>query len=87
MTELHQAAAGGKGADPLDFSDREAVRAWLTELRMQIDEVVAAGEDATRPPGERALGRAAARRAILEARTALGQILSAAERGARGPGG
>ena len=87
MTEVHQAAAGGKGAVALDFSDREAVRAWLTELRTQIDEVVAAGEDATRPPGERALGRATARGAILAARNALGQMLAAAERGARGSGG
>ena len=83
MTELHRAAAGGKGTDPLDWSDHEAVRAWLRELRTQIDEIVGAGEDATRPPGERALGRAAARRAILEAQRALGQMLAAAEGGAR----
>lgn len=87
MTELHQAAAGGKGADPLDFSDREAVRAWLRELRTQIDEVVAAGEDATRPLGQRALGRATARSTILEAQRAIEQMLAMAKPGARGCGG
>ena len=87
MTELHQAAAGGKGADPLDFSDREAVRAWLRELRTQVAEIAAAGEDATRPPGKRALGRATARSTILEAQRAIEQMIATAEQGARGSGG
>jgi hypothetical protein len=150
MTEVHQAAAGGKGADPssargalrrfvkaahvlrdawapelegptqprslpsfgvlvreldawladvearppaaseippLDLGDHDAVRGWLTELRAQINDIAAAGEDATRPPGQRELGRATARNAILEARDAIGQIMAAAERGTRGPGG
>jgi hypothetical protein len=90
MTEVHQAPAGGKGGDlpaayatkTLDFADREAVRAWLAHLRAQIEDVVATGEDATRPPDQRRLGRAAARQGIEEARRALEQLLAAAERGA-----
>ena len=87
MTDVHEAAAGGKGPDPLDFGDSEAVRAWLRELRTQIDEVTAAGEDATRPPGQRALGRAGTRRAILDAQRAIEQMLAATDLGTRAPGG
>jgi hypothetical protein len=87
MPEVHQAAAGGKGGEPpavgemhaLDLGDPEAMSAWLARLRAQIDDVIAAGEDATRPPGQRRLGRAAARQAMTEARRALEQLLSAAE--------
>lgn len=64
MAEVHQAPAGGKGGDPpapakvnmLSFADPEAVRVWLAHLRAQIEDAVAAGEDATRPPGQRRLG-------------------------------
>ncbi|MFT3775343.1 MAG: hypothetical protein QM820_59095 [Minicystis sp.] len=66
----------------LDLSNRDAARAWLAELRTQIDDAVSAGEDATRPPGRRALGRPTARRALLEARHSIEQMLVAAERGA-----
>ena len=62
MAEVHQAPQEGKGGDPLapttklsmlSFRDPDAMRAWVTHLRAQIEDVVAAGEDATRPPGER----------------------------------
>lgn len=90
MAEVHQAPAGGKGGDPralakmslLSFRDPEAIRAWVTHLRAQIEDVVAAGEDATRPLGERRLGRAAAREAIEVARRALEHLLAAADRAA-----
>lgn len=73
----------GSAGEPyvLDLGDREAVRAWLAELRTQIDDAVGAGEDATRPPGRRELGRPTARSAILEARRAIDAMLAAAERG------
>ncbi len=89
MAEVHQAPAGGKGGDPrapttklslLSFRDPDAVRAWLTHLRAQIEDVVAAGDDATRAPGERRLGRAAAREAIEVGRRALEHLLAAADR-------
>ncbi|MFT3771522.1 MAG: hypothetical protein QM820_39410 [Minicystis sp.] len=68
-------------ARALDLSNREEVRAWLADLRTQIGDAVGAGEDATRPLGQRELGRVAARSAILQAEHALEQILAAAERG------
>ena len=87
MPEVHQAPVGGKGGDlpaaremkALDFGDPEAMRWWFARLRAQIEDVIAAGEDATRPPGQRRLGRAAAREAIEEAGRALEQLLEAAE--------
>lgn len=72
---------------PLDLTDPAATRAWLADLRTQIDDAVAAGEDATRPPGRRLLGRPMARSAIVEARHALDQLLAAAERGTLAPEG
>ena len=83
MPEVHQAPSGGKGGDPpaahpLDLSDPAAVRAWLAHLREQIEDAVAAGEDATRPPGKRELGRRSARRMIVQARRALRGILAMA---------
>jgi hypothetical protein len=68
---------------PLDITNPEAFRAWLTELRSEIDDAVGAGEDATRPVGKRRLGRATARSTLLEARRALEQLLEAATRGVR----
>jgi hypothetical protein len=90
MPEVHHPPSGGKGGDPpaarpIDWSNRDEVRAWLADLRAQVDDAVAAGEDATRPPGRRELGRRAARRAILQAGRALEQILTVAERGVDAP--
>lgn len=89
MPELHQAPARGKGRDlpaattgkPLDFGDPEAMRAWLAHLRAQIEDLAGAAEDATRPPGKRMLGRAAARGVVEEARWALEQLPEAASEG------
>jgi len=69
---------------PLDITNPEAFRTWLMELRTEIDDAVGAGEDATRPIGQRRLGRAMARSTLLEARRALEQLLEAATRGVRG---
>jgi hypothetical protein len=62
------------------------VRAWLGDLATQIEDVVAAAEDATRPPGRRLLGRAMARSTILETRRVLRQLVRAAQRGLEAPG-
>jgi hypothetical protein len=67
--------------DPVDFSEPDQVRLWLKALRVQVEDAVSAGDDATRPPGKRGLGRLAARRIALESRHALLQLLEAAERG------
>jgi hypothetical protein len=47
--------------------DPAAVRAWIAELRNQIEDATSAGEDATRPLGQRRLGRMMARRMVVEA--------------------
>jgi hypothetical protein len=70
--------------DPLDFGSREAVRAWLDDLREQIDDAIGAAEDATRSPGRRDLGRRMARRIVLGARESIASLLDSAERGAGG---
>ena len=90
MAEVHQPPTGGKGGDlptaaaipALDFGDPEAVRAWLARLRAQIEDAVTVGEDATRPPGRRRLGRAAAREIVEAAGHALGDLLATGDRGA-----
>jgi hypothetical protein len=85
MPGVHEATSGGKGGDPpaaLDLSDRAAVRAWLADLRTQVDDLFAAAEDATRPLGRRALGRPTARAAIRDAKRAIDQLAALAEEGA-----
>jgi hypothetical protein len=66
---------------PLDLSDPAQVRRWLGELLVQLDDALGAGDDATRPPGRRMLGRAAARGKIMQSRRALRELIDAAERG------
>jgi hypothetical protein len=61
------------------------MRAWIAHLRAQVEDLGGAAEDATRPPGQRLLGRAAARGVIEEARWALDQLLVAGEQGAAEP--
>ena len=55
----------------LDWGDAAAVRAWARDVYTQARDATGAGEDATRPPGQRELGRAAARRIIDGARRKL----------------
>jgi hypothetical protein len=67
--------------EPLNFADPTAVRAWITDMRNQIEDATSAGEDATRPLGQRRLGRMMARRMVVEARDAGLSLLRAAELG------
>ena len=76
-------AIADRDIPPLAFTDPEAVRAWLEQLRTEVDDAIGAGEDATRPVGQRRLGRATARSTLLEARRAVEQLLEAASRGIR----
>jgi hypothetical protein len=98
MTEVHHRPSGGKGADPstarpdqkqlepVNFADPAAVRVWVSDLRAQISDAVATGEDALRPLGSRRLGRWTARRTLREASVAIEQLLAAAAQGvASGP--
>jgi hypothetical protein len=89
MNEVHHSPLGGQfppasvaGAPPaLDFGDLEALDRWLLDMTIHIRDATGAGEDATRPPGERDLGRRAARRIIVDADLALYQLLDVAKRG------
>ena len=82
MTEVHHRPRGGQGRAPsaaVDLANHAAAQAWLTALTEQVEDLAAAGEDATRPPGERDLGRRSARRMVLDARDAIRELLDAAQ--------
>ncbi len=64
--------------DNLDWTNPTAVRQWAHALLTQARDTIAAGEDATRPPAHRELGRQAARRIITEAERAIGVLIDAA---------
>jgi hypothetical protein len=51
----------------LDWRDAAAVAAWARDVHTQAQDGLAAGADATLAPGQRELGRKAARRIITEA--------------------
>ena len=83
-----EVAGMGAGAGwRLDFGDRAAVGRWLSALQAQVEDGFGAGEDATRMEGQRRLGRASAREALLEARASALQLLGAASRGLEQVGG
>ena len=87
MTNGPKAPARAKSPRP--FEDRAAVswkdpaeiHGWLGALREQIDDLVAAGDDATRRLAERVLSRAEARRRIEAAGQAIDDLIEAARRG------
>lgn len=82
QAEVHgRLAIRDREPDPLNFADPAAVRAWIAEMRNQIEDATSAGEDATRPLGQRRLGRMMARRMVVEARDAGLSLLRAAELG------
>lgn len=84
MREVYQAPAGGQRGEAsaaLDLHQPAVFRAWLVSMRSHIDDLHAAGEDATRPLGDRDLGRRTAREAIRDAKAALDELLLSAERG------
>lgn len=66
---------------PLPWNDPDEARAWLGDLREQILDALAAGEDATRPLRRRVLSRAEARRKLTAAEQAILALLARAEAG------
>jgi hypothetical protein len=74
-------SAEDREPDPVNLSDPAAMRAWIADMRNQIEDAASAGEDATRPLGKRRLGRMMARRMVVEARDAALSLLRAAELG------
>ena len=67
------------GTVRLDWGDPAAVEAWLRDVHTQARDAVEAGKDATRPPGQRELGRRAARRIILQASRKLAELFQMTE--------
>ncbi len=68
--------------EPLDFTDAKEIEQWLDAVDCAAKDAVAAGDDATRSPGRRLLGRATARAHVAEARHKLRSLVEAARRGA-----
>jgi hypothetical protein len=92
MAGVHQAPRRGKGGLPssarrrleaLRLDDPAELGAWLAQVKESVEDLAAAAEDATRPPGKRALGRAMARSKVLESRRCLRALVEAFERGLR----
>lgn len=67
-----------KDVVPLDFANPAEIRSWLRALTTQVEDLASAAEDATRPPGQRYLGRIAARAKVIEAHGAIAQIVQSA---------
>lgn len=68
----------------LDWTDARDAAAWLSELRVAIDDVASAAEDQVEPMARRHLGRAEARRIIKEGTANLEDLLDRASRGLAG---
>ena len=59
----------------LDFTDSAAVRTWIVDLRVAIDDGDAVTRDALRPLGRRELGRILHRQTYREARERIVALL------------
>jgi len=71
-----------RDVEALDFSDAKVVAQWLAVVDCAWQDAVGAGDDATRAPGARVLGRATARGQVLGARQQLMCLMKAARMGA-----
>src|SRR5262245_23683146 len=60
----------------LDWNDREAVRRWVIDLRVVVDDLDAVIADMLRPPRARELGHAVHREKWREARDAIVSALA-----------
>ncbi len=61
--------------DRLDHGDAAAVRAWIVDLRVAVDDADGVTRDALRPLGKRELGRILHRRNYREARRRIVSLL------------
>lgn len=64
----------------VDWNDPTDVRLWIAALRVQLQDLVAAGDDATRHPKRRILSRAEFRRRVQLADRAAEALLVAGEK-------
>ena len=65
----------------LDFDDRDALRAWISDLAAAIEDATGVTADQLAPFRERHLGPAEARRLYREAKGRLHDLLDQAKRG------
>lgn len=93
MSRLHARASGANPSDQpaaptrrdaVQWDDPADIKLWIFALRGEIDDVVAACEDATRRYTDRVLSRAEARRKLLAAETQIAHLLDAGERSLQG---
>ena len=66
---------------PLDFSDLDAVRAWLNELGERVDDLMGTADDQMAPPRRRRLGYLLAREHLDEAHTSIVELITSARAG------
>lgn len=69
--------------DTLDLGDIAQVKVWAFLVEDAIDDMLAAGDEATLSRSDRVISRAEARRQLFEAWTKAMQLLGALQRGAR----
>ncbi len=67
------------------WDDAEDVRGWLSALRSEVDELLAAARDRLRKKRKRVLSRFEARRKVRAAERAIAQLLEAGEAGLKSP--
>ncbi len=65
--------------DRLDFADVAAVRAWLVDVRVAVDDAAGVTEDVLRPARKRDLGHVEHRRIFREAREKIAALLNYAD--------
>jgi hypothetical protein len=65
--------------DRLDFTDPEALRAWVVDLRVTFDDAAGVTEDMLRRERGRQLGHVEHRRLYREAKQKLAQLLDYAD--------
>ena len=94
MNHLHVRPRGANSPDQPDvltrrdavhWNDPADIKLWIFALRGEIDDVIAACEDATRPQADRVLSRAETRRRLLAAETQIARLLDAGERSLDAP--
>ena len=66
--------------DAVNWTDPADVKLWIQALRVQVGDLVAAGDDATRHPKQRILSRAESRRRVHAADRAAEALLAAEEK-------
>jgi hypothetical protein len=87
MSEVHQPPEGDQGTDPsttkpatIRWDNPSNIRKWLGDLRDQVLDALAAGEDATRRPKRRFFSRYEAKRRLRHAEESILALIEAAER-------